>query len=219
MNEEGAFMKTILVEGMDCAGKSAAIDLLEERKLIVGRRHRVLSKNNFLVDAFRKAKEHHEWDSDEVTEALLSAVSYDLKHQEPHNGKGIFIQESILAVKGFAMLKANSQLSKEFTLEFSRLIRNYPQFDKVLFLTVDKHTRQERIKRRINKTGWASENDRMILDNFEKFDEINDEMCYLMQEFFQAETIDTSLMSTEEVAERIIEVSKWSVAHVLGGTF
>lgn len=197
-------MKVVLVEGMDCAGKSAAIDLLEKNQLIVARKHRILAKDNFLVDAFKRTKEYYRWDSDEVTDALLFAIRYDLKHQEPRRGQGIFIQESILAVKGYAMLRANSQVSAQVASQFEELIQNYPKFDKTLFLTVDKNIRKQRIKERI-KEDLVSEIDMLILKDYESFRRIDKEMSHLMQKYFQADTIDTTLMTVEEVADEIIK--------------
>ena len=109
-----------------------------------------------------------------------------------------------MAVKGYAMLRANSTLEPHIALQFEKLISSYPKFDKTLFLTANQAIRQQRIKERI-KEDVASEIDMLILSDFESFHRIDVEMLHLMRRYFQAEVVNTSFMTVEEVADKIIE--------------
>ena len=202
-------MSIIYVDGMDCAGKTAAIDIVAASVGAV-RRHRVLSPNPFAL-AFNLYKLKYEWDSDMVTNALLRAIDYDIRHFCRYDEN--VIQESTLLVKGYAM-RIVSGASGAVLSKFEGLLRDYPKFDKSFFLTTDYETRMERIRKRISCSCTLTSNDRLILDDYPRFEKIDSTMSSIMESAFQAQTVDTSRMSPQDVAAVINQFSSFNFEEV-----
>lgn len=199
-------MDEIYIEGMDCSGKSATIDLLMEKGIVNYRRHRTLIDDNPKIKTFRTLKKTYTWDSEEVCTALIEAIEYDLDNYRISDGNGILVQESNLILKGYSMLLANSKkCNYKIMTRLEELLELYPMPKKSIFMTANEAARKDRLAKRIKTRGMISENDSLILNDYKRFCLIEKNMEKLMIDRFDAFVLDTSFISVEKTAKLIIQ--------------
>lgn len=192
-------MSELHIEGMDCTGKSATaheIGLLSD----VERRHRVLTADNPFIAEFRARQGKHPWDSAEVTEGLLDAIDYDLANYAPSDT--YIIQESTLVTKGLAM-RIVAGAPKSVISKFEDRLAAFPKFESSVYMTVSDDVRLKRFYSRLRSGGKITQNDRMIINDFDRFKRIDAIMYALTMSAFGASEFDTSDMTPYESAVAI----------------
>jgi len=187
------------IEGMDCVGKTAAVNELEKITLIA-RRHRVLTIDNPYISTFRELQSRYAWNSEEVTRALLDAIKYDINNYHPTSGN--FVQESTLITKGFAMRLVEG-MSKITLSEYEELLAIHPKFHESVYMVVDDDVRKERFRSKIKSGAKITRNDMMIAEDLRRFKKIDDVMRSIVRIAFHGYVLDTSKMTPVEIANAI----------------
>lgn len=187
----------ILIEGMDLSGKStitADINSLTNIKRI---KQRTLSDQTSIYD-FTVAQSKLGYLSQELISKLYClAINEDLENYKITES-GIVLQDSYFALRSYALACQN----KDFSLsdEIYSLLRKFPKPELSFYLTA---TTEERIKRNLNRDKPMAYMEKMLMSNPKKFEGIEECLRNGVIELFNAEVIDTSKISHNEVAEYI----------------
>jgi thymidylate kinase len=194
-------LKKIYLEGLDLAGKSSVIKVLGaiipatvNHLSYLGDRY-----SNPLVLEAEKLHNDKDTPREQIIDAFYNASKYDLEHYD-WEGKNILQDSSFIA----RTLAHNGK--NPYALEkFNKLIPILPIFNITIILTAQIKTRQERLEERIlYNPELVSPDDKLVLDNPDKFLEKESSLIFHTQRIFDAKIIDTTSTTSEEVAEIII---------------
>jgi hypothetical protein len=199
IRQQGIECRSVLIEGMDCAGKSSAVRGAVARTGVEARSKQFHSDSRILAD------ERLRNCGDFIAKgwAYADAIALELRLQQMPTGA--FIQESLMVVKSAAMLRAWNAPS-DLLARYDELLMAYPRFDSALALTVDAKERERRLTERMHREpASVTQNDRRILDDPHGFAATDDAMLFIMTKHFNATIVDTTSMSPEEVSSTVVD--------------
>jgi hypothetical protein len=193
--------RSVLVEGMDCAGKSTAVRLAQNA-LGCGHRAKSMVSCNPLLSQVAVARGAGASFAAQA-ELYASVVELEVRHAAFHAAP--LIQESLIAIKSLAMISAEPTVSSQLHRRFELLLDAHPHFDAAIFLTVDPAERRRRLGARAAADPAAvTANDRRILDDPDGFAMVERAMTHILVERFGATVIDTTHLTPAAVASEVV---------------
>jgi len=196
----------VLIEGLDLAGKSTAWravgDRLAARGFAIRRQRNALVAHNELAAQADALRRNPDRDRAETGNLFLAAHRWDSRHFVRPEPGGIHLQDSCwmrtLAHCRFAGERAHAaQLEKEAAA--------FPTFDRACFLTASLERRRERLLRRQRENPAANDaGDAWVNTHPADFLRLEQALEATVNEFLPAVKIDTTDLSVDEVAERVV---------------
>jgi len=195
--------RLILVEGMDLAGKSTGVTLLQRNLERAGwqvrRRRNSLCADNPLA----QAAEHGCYEADrtplEGACAFLAAHLWDARHFEAP-GPGVLHLQDSCWLRTLAWEEAEG--SRSLARKLRDASRTFPVFERAVFLTADLGTRLRRHARRAHNNAQ----DGLGFAQPARFLAVERRLRKVTMELVPTVEIDTSHLEPEEVLERCLQV-------------
>ena len=189
------------LEGMDLAGKSSVAKAIQEKSNIKWKisNNRLYNENeiyNFISEVAKK----NLYDDEIYGYLYYVALFSDLKKYELSTN---VIQDSTILLRSINYHIENN--NKQLAEMFIKLVKLHPVPNCSIYLTADINSRIRRLAERIEKNPEKiSKNDSMIISNPEKFKQMDDNLFFLSQKYFNSILLDTTNLTIDEVADYII---------------
>lgn len=194
----------IYIEGMDLSGKTTLANNLKD---ILGDdwivQSNALTKNNpvwLLADVSRK---NRSLDEDIVGYLYSIATMIDVRRFILPNGFNV-IQDSTVVMRSLAY---HSILGTPTILEqLKESVSRIPSPDFTFYLSADLDARVSRLhQRELENPEDIAPDDLMIINNPERFIEMERMLCIFVTEYFKPKIIETSSMTKEEVCAFVLK--------------
>ena len=190
------------LEGMDLAGKSSIAKIIKEKSSLNWEiNNNRLSDKNEIYNFIDKTSKEKLYDDEIYGYLYYVALLSDLKRFKVDKD---IIQDSTILLRSinYHLEHGNYQLAKMF----ENLIELHPIPTHSIYLTASIDTRLSRLAKRIEQNPEkVSKNDLMIINNKEKFIEMDNKLFSLSKKYFGSILLDTSDLTIEEAADYIIE--------------
>lgn len=190
------------LEGMDLAGKSSIAKIIKEKSLLnwqMNNNH--LSDKNEIYSFIDKVAKDKLYDDEIYGYLYYIALLTDLKKFKIEDN---IIQDSTILLRSinYHLENGNYKLAKMFT----ELIKLHPFPTYSIYLTASIDARLSRLAKRIeNNPEKVSKNDSMVINNKEKFIEMDNNLFSLSHKYFDSILVDTTNLTLEEAADYIID--------------
>lgn len=192
---------TILLEGMDLAGKSTIINLLQKRFADFKVRHLSLSFDNDLYDFAKKLNKSDIYQSDVVGTAYLTAIKWDVYNYSKNTDP--VLQDSIGLLRSLAHHTAYG--NHLLVDHLKGILEIHPKFNSSIVFTANLEDRKQRLTERIKKNPTSvSLADRLILKDPDLFMHMNDTIIYYATKHFNAHVINTSYLNIDETFKLVL---------------
>ncbi len=193
----------IHLEGMDLSGKSSVAKAIQERSNLDWQinNNRLLDVNE-VYDFINSTYELSLFDDEVYGYLYFVALMVDLKKFEQNTN---VIQDSTLLLRSinYHTKHGNTKLVELF----EDLINIHPVPTQSFYLTASVDARRKRLEERLrNDPNKVSNNDLLVLNDPDRFMEMDYDLMTLSQKYFNSTVIDTSNMTIEEVADYIINL-------------
>ena len=189
------------IEGTDCSGKD---ELASRLAAVTGdrpTRHLVVDKENPFEKILNKEKEEDKFFVGIlIARAIMHDIEFAKGNRFPSDSN---IQVSLHALRAVAYETARGG---DLTGVFQELLKYFPLFDLTILLTASLECKRERLTKRSQTTGQASEFDNLMFtkpDFVQKMDEV---IRRHATEDFGAVVFDTDDMSLDDVSENAISI-------------
>lgn len=191
------------LEGMDLAGKSTVAALIAQRSGMQWEiLHNSLSQDNVIQQFEKRIRRQGIYDDEIYGYLHYVSLLADIKY---FARKGNLIQDSMLLLR--SMIYHKEQKNDALVQLFEALVPRHPVPDLSVYLTADMDVRKERFRKRMAcRPESLTKNDRLIVDDPERFEARDKGLMALAQIYFHATVLDTSAMTEEETADAILSM-------------
>ncbi|MDR2571005.1 MAG: NUDIX domain-containing protein [Oscillospiraceae bacterium] len=189
----------LYLEGMDLSGKTTvATRFAKTSNLNWNVNQGKLSQTNLIYDLGYELGKNGMYDSEILGYVYLAALLSDIRNFKLNKNT---IQDSFLLLKSlnYYIINGNDKMAQNF----HNLILKHPKCDKSFYLTADIVSRRQRLELRIkyNPNEKLSANDLLIINNPNKFEQMDKSLMELSIKYFDSQIIDTSQTDVDEVVE------------------
>lgn len=192
----------IHIEGMDLAGKSSVASALARRGGATTRRNALALDNPY----YRQADElriRGDIGARDLGGLYIAAVRFDIANATVPQGPRI--QDSTVLIRSLAYNVVRGNEST--TAELIELLPAHPRFGLSIVLTASLEKRRERLaKRQREQPATVADDDRMVLQDPDRFVAMERVLMRYSMEDFDAHHIDTTSHTVGEVVDRIEEL-------------
>lgn len=200
------------IEGMDLAGKSSVAEAIKEKCCLDWKiNNNSLCDKNIIYQFIDDIAKQDLFDDEVYGNLYYVALLADLKKFVLSSN---IIQDSTILLRSinYHTELENINLAKKF----EELIEIHPVPNYSFYLTADINSRIERLIKRMKlNQKEISKNDYLILQNPEKFKEVDNRLFELSSKYFNSILIDTTNLTIEEVADYIIDYCKFEKKYLV----
>ena len=192
----------ILFEGMDLSGKSTISKDVSLILNIEQIKQRTLSDQTAIYDFTVAQSKLGNLSQELISKLYCLAVNEDLANYKVSK-KGIILQDSYFALRSFALAQQNNDVL--LARDLYDLLKLFPKPELSFYLTAPI---EERIRRNLQRNKPMAYMEKLLMLDPKKFENIEKHLKKSAIEIFNAEVIDTSIASHDEVSKYIGEKVK-----------
>lgn len=190
----------IHLEGMDLAGKSTIAKLIKAKNPLNWEiNNNKLTEDNVIHSFTNELGKQNLYDDEIYGYLYFVALLADIKNFKQETN---IIQDSTLLLRS---INYHTEMGNDKLVKlFKELIEHHPIPDISIYLTASIESRVERITKKIKESPEkVSKNDALILENPQKFMEMDEKLARLSQECFNSYILDTSSLNEHEIVDYI----------------